>query len=369
MFEEYDNFKIVDPYYNGEKLMNMIDLDKEKPEIFISTSNRSAGKTTFFNGFAVHDFLQNDNKFCLLYRNKYEAESAADNFFKEIGNIFFKGLIMVQQPLMKNTAYRLLIGETCDPDDPDDKFCGVCCGYVISLAAAEQIKRCSHLMSDTTKILFDEFQSEKGQYLKNEISALMSIHDSLARGGGEQARYLPVYLIGNLIDLYNPYYESLGITQRIDPNCNYMRGHGWVLEQGFNAAASEAHKASAFHRAFANESYTATSKAKEYLIKDSQFIDKNIPNRGWYVATIAFKNQKYGIRYIEEFNIYYISQKPDPSKTVEFAATENDVSTTAKFFRSHNIKDRMKDMLHCGQLWFDCRQSQTAGLAFIYGKE
>ena len=47
MFEEYDNFKIVDPYYNGEKLMNMIDLDKEKPEIFISTSNRSAGKTTF----------------------------------------------------------------------------------------------------------------------------------------------------------------------------------------------------------------------------------------------------------------------------------------------------------------------------------
>lgn len=369
MFSEYDNFKIVPPYYNGTKLMNMLDLQKMKPEIFISTSNRSAGKTTFFNGYAVHDFLENDNKFCILYRNKYEAESAADNFFKEIGKLFFPGLIMVQQSLMKNTAYRLLIGEPGDPEDPESKFCGVCCGYVISLSAAEQIKRCSHLMSDTTKIIFDEFQSEKGTYLKNEIAALMSIHDSLARGNGEQARYLPLYLIGNLIDLYNPYYESLGITQRIDPTCNYMRGNGWVLEQGFNAAASEAHEQSAFHRAFSNESYTATSRAKEYLIKDSQFIDKSIPNRGWYVATIAFKNQRYGIRYIDEYNIYYISTKPDPSKTIAFAATENDIGGNAKYFQRHNIKDRMKTMLHCGQLWFDSRQSYNAGLAFIYGKE
>lgn len=369
MFSEYDKFKIVPPYYNGTKLMNMLDLQKMKPEIFISTSNRSAGKTTFFNGYAVHDFLENDNKFCILYRNKYEAESAADSFFKEIGKLFFPGLIMVQQPLMKNTAYRLLIGEPGDPEDPESKFCGVCCGYVISLSAAEQIKRCSHLMSDTTKIIFDEFQSEKGTYLKNEISALMSIHDSLARGNGEQARYLPLYLIGNLIDLYNPYYESLGVTQRIDPSCNYMRGNGWVLEQGFNTAASEAHKQSAFHRAFNNESYTATSRAKEYLIKDSQFIDKNIPNRGWYVATIAFKNQRYGIRYIDEYNIYYISTKPDPSKTIAFAATENDIGGEAKYFQRHNIKDRMKAMLHCGQLWFDSRQSYNAGLAFIYGKE
>lgn len=369
MFQEYDKFFIKEPYYNGEKLMNMLDLDSERPEIFISTSNRSAGKTTYFNGYAVHDFLQNDNKFAILYRNKYEAESAADSFFKEIGKLFFPGLIMVQQPLMKNTCYRLLIGEATDPEDPDDKFCGTCCGYVLSLSSAEQIKRCSHLMSDTTKIIFDEFQSEKGVYLKNEISMLMSIHDSLARGEGEQARYLPVYLIGNLIDLYNPYYESLGITQRIDPRCNYMRGNGWVLEQGFNLSACEAHEKSAFHRAFANESYTATSRAKEYLIKDSQFIDKNIPNRGWYIATIAFKNNYYGVRYIEEYNIYFISTKVDPSKNLQFAATENDISMTAKFFKRHNIKDRMKDLLHSGRLWFDCRQSQTAGLAFIYGKE
>lgn len=63
-----------------------------------------------------------------------------------------------------------------------------------------------------------------------------------------------------------------------------------------------------------SESYTSTSKAKEYLIKDSQFIDKNIPNRGLYIATIHSNNTDYAIRYIEEYNIYYISTKIDPSK-------------------------------------------------------
>lgn len=368
MFNQYDNFKTEEPYYNGEKLLNMLDLDGERPEIYISTSNRSAGKTTFFNGSAVHDFIQNGNKFTILYRNKYETESAAESFFKEIGKIFFPRLTMIQETLVKNVCYRLLIGESVDIDDSDAAFCGVCCGYVISLSAAEQIKRCSHLMSDSTKIIFDEFQSEKGAYLKNEISLLMSIHDSLARGDGQQAKYLPLYLIGNLIDIYNPYYESLGITQRLTPECNYMRGNGWVLEQGFNAAASESHEKSAFHKAFASESYTATSKAKEYLIKDSQFIDKTIPNRGLYIATIRFNSINYGIRYIEEYNIYYISVKIEPSKKMQFAATENDICATATYFRKHTLKDHMREALHNGRLWFDCRKSQTAGLAFIYGR-
>ena len=161
MLEQFDSFKTAPPYYDGEKLLNMLDLNSERPEIYISTSNRSAGKTTFFNGFAVHDFIQNGNKFLLLYRNKYETESAAESFFKEIGTLFFRGLSMVQETLVKNVCYRLLIGESVDINDPDDTFCGTLCGYVISLSAAEQIKRCSHLMSDATKIIFDEFQSEE----------------------------------------------------------------------------------------------------------------------------------------------------------------------------------------------------------------
>lgn len=369
MFEQYDNFDVREPFYSGWKLMGMKDLNKEKPEIFICTSNRSAGKTTFFNGYAVHDFLQNNNKFLLLFRNKYEAENAVESFFNDIEKIFFSGLMMIQQPIVKNVCYRLIIGESIDPDDENAKFEGVCCGYVCSLAAAEQVKRSSHLLSDCNKILFDEFQSENGKYLKNEISALMSIHDSVARGAGKQVKYLPLYLIGNLIDLYNPYYEELGISRRLDENCNFMRGNGWVLEQGFNEASAQAHKESAFHKAFSSAEYTVASQKKEYLKTDTQFINPNIENRGLYLGTILYKRNKYGVRYIESINVYYISEKPDKCSKTVFAATQNDISENAVYFKRHNFKDTLQSRLHAGLLLFDSKKSKDAGLSFIYGKD
>ena len=36
-------------YYDGTKLLSMRDLNGDIPEIYICTSNRTAGKTTYFN--------------------------------------------------------------------------------------------------------------------------------------------------------------------------------------------------------------------------------------------------------------------------------------------------------------------------------
>ena len=58
MFEEYNNFKITPPYHDGRRLLSMLDIDKQKPGFFIDTSNRSAGKTTFYNGYLVNNFLK-----------------------------------------------------------------------------------------------------------------------------------------------------------------------------------------------------------------------------------------------------------------------------------------------------------------------
>ena len=54
-------------YYDGTKLLSMQDMNGNKPEIYISTSNRSAGKTTYFNRLCVNRFLDKGEKFALLY--------------------------------------------------------------------------------------------------------------------------------------------------------------------------------------------------------------------------------------------------------------------------------------------------------------
>ena len=40
-------------FYDGTKLLSLKDINGNTPEIYISTSNRSAGKTTYFNRFFV----------------------------------------------------------------------------------------------------------------------------------------------------------------------------------------------------------------------------------------------------------------------------------------------------------------------------
>lgn len=39
-------------YYDGGRLLGMTDLEGNLPEIYISSTNRSGGKTTYFNRYA-----------------------------------------------------------------------------------------------------------------------------------------------------------------------------------------------------------------------------------------------------------------------------------------------------------------------------
>ena len=67
-------------YYDGTKLLSLKDINGKKPEIYICTGNRTAGKTTYFNRFMVNGWLKRKEKFCLLYRFNYELANCAERF-------------------------------------------------------------------------------------------------------------------------------------------------------------------------------------------------------------------------------------------------------------------------------------------------
>ena len=73
-------------FYDGTKLLSMKDIDGEVPEIFMCTSNRSAGKTTYFNRLLVNGFKKKSEKFCLIYRFNYELDNTneSENCMKEM---------------------------------------------------------------------------------------------------------------------------------------------------------------------------------------------------------------------------------------------------------------------------------------------
>lgn len=288
----------------------MLDLNGEKPEIYLCTSNRSAGKTTYFNRLFVNKFKKNAEKFMLIYRYNYELDGCADKFFKDIESLFFHGDTMSSKRKASGIFHELFLNDES-------------CGYAISLNSADQLKKYSHLFSDVQRMLFDEFQSETNHYCSDEIRKFISVHTSVARGQGKQARYLPVYMVGNPVSIINPYYIELGISVRLRDDTKFLKGVGYVLEQGFVESASNAQKDSGFNKAFSKNSYVAYSSQCVYLNDNKAFIEK--PNgTGRYLCTIRYKGIDYAVREFAESGCIYVDDRSDASFRLKITVTTDD---------------------------------------------
>ena len=310
-------------YYDGTKLLSMSDIRGLKPEIYICTSNRTGGKTTYFNRLCVNRWLDKKEKFCLIYRFKYELDDVVDKFYKDIKELFFDGHEMRSRKMGKEIAVELLM---------DD----IPCGYALALNSADVIKRNSHLFSDVKRMLFDEFQSETNNYCPDEIKKLISVHTSIARGQGEQVRYVPCYMVANPVSLINPYYVTWGISNRLRSDTKFLKGDGFVMEQGFNESAYEAQKQSGFNRAFASNNYVAYASEGIYLNDNYAFIEKP-DGKSKYVCTLKYKGSMFAIREYPELGIIYCDDRADQSFKFKITVTTDDHQINYVMLKSNDI--------------------------------
>lgn len=303
-------------YYDGTKLLSLKDLDGRTPEIFMVTTNRTGGKTTYFSRLIFNKFLRKNQKFMLVYRYKYELDDCAEKFFKDIQSLFFNEYQLFSKKMATGIYHELFCRKN------GEEF-AVSCGYAVALNSADQLKKLSHFFSDTDCMFFDEFQSEYNDYCPNEIEKFISIHTTVARGQGKMIRYVPVYMCSNPVTIINPYYVEMDISNRLTMDTKFLRGKGFVLEQGYNEAANEAQKSSGFNAAFEKNKYTAYAKEGCYLNDNQAFIEQ--PNgRSRYLATIRYKGTDYGLRAYESSSIVYCDNKPDLSYPTKIAITTDD---------------------------------------------
>jgi hypothetical protein len=297
-------------YYDGTKLLSLKDINGNKPEIYLCTTNRTGGKTTYFGRLCINRFLNHGEKFGLIYRYNYELDDITDKFFKDIGSLFFPNMSMTSKRRASGIYHELFLDEKS-------------CGYAFSLNSADQIKKYSHLFADIERMLFDEFQSETNHYCNDEIKKFISIHTSISRGQGEQVRYVPVFMLSNPVSIINPYYVELGISERLRNETHFLRGNGFVLEQGYVDSASKAQKESGFNRAFYKNSYVAYSSECVYLNDNKAFIEKPT-SKGRYLATLKYKGADFGIREFPEEGFIYCDDKPDLTFALKITVTTSD---------------------------------------------
>lgn len=315
-------------YYDGSKLLSLMDGNGNLPDIYICTSNRSAGKTTYFQKLLINRFLKTGKKFMLIFRFKYELDSVADKFFKDIQALFFPNYVMHDKSRAKGTFYELFLNEKkLEPDtfpsfsraDPPGKSCG----YAVCLSSVDALKRYSHFFSDVETMLFDEFQSETNHYLPSEVEKFISLHTTVSRGQGQQVRRVPVYMVSNPVSILNPYYDQMKITDRLFENTRFIRGDGFVLEQGHNESAKHAQEESGFNKAFKNNAYTLYSAQGNYLNDNKNFIEK-LGGQSKYFLTLKYHGELYAVRIFEEQGLIYCDDSADNSFPRRIAVTTDD---------------------------------------------
>ena len=315
-------------YYDGTKLLSLKDINGNTPEIFMVTSNRTAGKTTYFGRMLFNRWIKKGSKFMLVYRFSYELDNCAEKFFKDVGQLFFPDYYMSNVKKARGLYHELRVQKVGEETYSE-------CGYAVALNTVDGLKKFSHLFSDTDSMLFDEFQSETNHYCSDEVTKFISLHTSIARGNGKMVRYLPVYMCGNPVTILNPYYVEMDISSRLNKNTRFLRGEGFVLEQGYNEAASKAQKESGFNAAFRRNSYIAYAGEARYLEDDNAFIE-SVSGRSRYLGTIKYKDTMYGIRAFDDLGVVYCDKKPDTTYPFKIAVTTDDHQINYLLLRQHD---------------------------------
>lgn len=332
-------------YYDGSKLLSLRDLDGNKPELYICVGNRTAGKTVFFNNYIYNKIKHKKiRQVGVIVRYKYELESLAEQFFDPIRFLHTEDSIVAGK--INPMGY-------CPLLDGDNVI-----GYGICLNSADKIKKVSNLFNSVDAMIWDEFQSSTGDYLVDEYDKLMIVHDSVARGGGEKHRYVPIYCLSNALTLLNPLFGGTDIAARLTKGTKFLRGAGYVMEQNINHDSNEALNKSGLRRASGNK--IIDNDDMLYQFDDLSNISK-ICGDSVYLCTIYDEGKEYGIRRLDN-GIIYCNKNVD--KTFKRCYT-NDMQSCGLRWTLPPSVNYYRDKYRRGLVRFDSVYSRAAYLNFI----
>lgn len=335
-------------YYSLKEIHRKKDLDGRKPSMFLISTNRSAGKTTAVLSDFLKHFRKDGTEFSLIYRNRYELK-AAHAVFADVLQREYKGCEIISKPFADGLFYRLYF---------NDGEKEIECGFAVGLFAIDKMKKYSPMFLNVRRALFDEYQVEDGKYLSNEPTKLVSLIVSMSRGGGAQSRNIDLYLLSNNVSILNPYYIKLGIVERLKSDTRFLRGHGWILEQGFNIDASNAVSENNIVRAFSenDKSYLNYISKSAYMYDMQAFIRKP-SGRSRYLFTLEYDDSILGVREFFETGEIHVNEKPETTSPYVFT------------FKAKNHNQNTMMLTRCSFIWRNIRDAYNgAYLTFSNGE-
>ena len=233
-------------WYDGKKVL-------QKGALFnFIVGGRGIGKSFFWKRHCLQRFIDCGQQF--IYLRRYKEELKGDKMKRLFNDLQAAGYFTDNEIEVKGKEIYL-----------DKKVCG----YIQSLSTALIAKSDSFPFVES--ILFDEFLIETGtyHYLKNEVDAMLSFYETVARNRPD----VSVYFLSNAITVNNPYFAAFRIQLPMKGARIWRRGDV-LLEMPRDEDFIDNKKKSRFASLISGTLYSEYSIENKFFLDDETFIEK-----------------------------------------------------------------------------------------------
>lgn len=281
---------------------------------------RGLGKTYGLRKACIEEYLRKGLRFVEVSRFKSEQKAVSKGYFNRV-SAEFPGYEFE----VRGSEGFVCRGTTEKGKKKWEKLC-----FFVSLTELQTAKK--RTFDGVHRIIFDEAVIEKSdryhRYLEGEWELLANLIDSVSRERSESTIHPQLFLLGNAVDLSNPYFQRIGLME--EPKTGYH----WFLKKLFLLVVPEAKEYSKAKEAetLAGRMLagTAAGEAANWNRFSSEFVGviAKKPASARFEVGLRWKEEEFGLWFDDVDGRYYInSQIPKGGKVLALSIGQVAVNT------------------------------------------
>ena len=266
---------------------------------------RGLGKTYGLRKECISEFLKKGLRFVEVSRFKSEQRAVSKGYFSRVSQEFPGCEFEVRGN--EGFVYR---GKTTEKGKKIwEKIC-----FFVSLTELQTAKK--RTFDGVHRIIFDEAVIDRAdrfhRYLEGEWELLANLIDSVSRERSESTIHPQLFLLGNAVDLSNPFFQQIGLME--EPST----GFHWFLKKLFLLVVPEAAE---YSRAKESQTLagrmlagTAAGEAANWNRFSSEFsgVIAKKPASARFEVGLRWKEQDFGLWFDDREGRYYVTSRIPP---------------------------------------------------------
>lgn len=323
-------------YYDWSKTLSY------DAEVNIIITARGRGKTYGIRAQAISDYLRTGERFVEICRYKAEMRGVMSGYFDRLGN----------DP--RYCGYRFRIDKQqayiAKANNENHKPEWKPFGYFVALTDQQALKK--HTFDNVRRIIYDEAlldtTDRMHHYLPNEYDILTNLVDTVTRQRPGEKTRSRLYLLGNAVDISNPFFRRLGINKPPAYGYTWHNGHTCLLhyEDPGTWASDRAKSTLVGH--MAGSSISETNFANRFSPAGEGLIERKTSNAKCQYG-IRYAGVTYGIWYDYAEGLVYILPKVTKTAPI-YALTTSDNSINYLVVNRSSVLIRSLVDIYCSGL-------------------